>query len=639
MIQLPLFAPESLWLPPTFLPSLKDCKEIAIDTETRDPLLHSKGPSFLYGEGYMIGICIATDTGIVGYYPIRHPEGNLDRAIVTEWLRDELKANTTADIITANGQYDLGWLESEGIKVHGRVIDIQVMEALIDEENPAGYSLGAIAKRRLGRSKDETLLRQAAFEYEINPKSELWQLPSKYVGPYGEQDAKVTLDIWQEQKKAIKAENLHRVADLEINLTPVLYRMMRQGVRVDQDYAQKLNTKWIDDEADARSHCKKIDIFSSASVAKALKAEGIKIPMTAGTEKSAPQESVTKPFLESIASRCPLAKRLLLARGLSNIRKQFLEGNLINGLHRGRIFPQYVQMHSEEGGTRTGRLSCKNPNAQQFPKRSTVFDAKAIRKCLVPEDGQLWSKHDYWSQEPTLQCHYGLTLGLPGAREVAQQFEDKVKLYTFIEQATKGKCNYDQSKAVVLGRSYGMGKKKMAESMNIPEDTCEEVLVAFDEAAEYIGKLAKACSNRAQAVGYVADFVGRRRRFNLWEPQFPGKWADQKTARAEWVKENGPIVPMLVDLAKHRYGSLMLVRSGTFKAFNGLMQGGSATQTKQSLVDIDSALGTPQMTVHDEISKSVRDERESLMMDEIMKNSIRLLLPVQTDRDLGVSWC
>jgi hypothetical protein len=126
-----------------------------------------------------------------------------------------------------------------------------------------------------------------------------------------------------------------------------------------------------------------------------------------------------------------------------------------------------------------------------------LIDSKSIRKCLVPEDGMEWAKLDFWSQEPTLQCHYGLMENLGGAAEVAAMFQKGIKLYKFVEDATQNRCNYDQAKAVVLGRSYGMGKAKMASQLHMDIDECGSVLEAFDSVVPYIGILADRFATRA----------------------------------------------------------------------------------------------------------------------------------------------
>ena len=40
------------------------------------------------------------------------------------------------------------------------------------------------------------MLKGAAEEFGVDPKSEMWRLPPRYVGAYAEQDASITLKLW-----------------------------------------------------------------------------------------------------------------------------------------------------------------------------------------------------------------------------------------------------------------------------------------------------------------------------------------------------------------------------------------------------------------------------------------------------------
>jgi len=462
MIQLPLFETPSSWAPPSHLPDLSHAKEIAIDTECRDPHLKERGPGYIRRDGYVVGFGVATDTGFRGYYPVAHATGgNLDPTLVRNWLRQQC-SHPDVDYVFANAQYDLGWLRASGVEVKGRINDICIADTLIDEERPDGYSLEALAKRWLGQSKDETLLREAAKNWSLkNVKADLWKLPANLVGPYGEADPVQTLAVWQKQKPVLRSMGLWPVYKLESRLIPILFEMFWRGIRVDTKYAEELNAKWLKREREILNEFNGLDIWSTAHLACLCKSLGVNIPRTAPT-KNFPtgQDSVTSGFMESVDH--PVLNRVREARAINRTREVYLEQNLIKNVINGRIHPQYVQMHCDEGGTRTMRLSCKNPNAQQFPKRSTLFDAKSIRKCLLPEEGLLWCKQDYWSQEPVIQCHYGLLEKLPGAEEVREQFKKGVKLYTYIEQRTHGRLSYDKAKVVGLARTYGMGKTRMS---------------------------------------------------------------------------------------------------------------------------------------------------------------------------------
>lgn len=358
------------------------------------------------------------------------------------------------DYVFANAQYDLGWLRTLGVEVKGRINDVCIADTLIDEERPEGYSLEALAQRWLGVGKDEHVLRAAATNWGVDAKADLWKLPANLVGAYGEADPVRTLAIWQKQKPALREQGLWQVYELERQLTPILFEMFWRGIRVDTKFGEELNTRWLKRERELFHKLGGLDIWSTEDVARLCDKEGIRYPRTA---KGNP--AITKGFMESVNH--PKLVELRELRALQRTRSIYLEQNLLTDVLNGRIHPQYIQMASDDGGTRTMRLACRNPNAQQFPKRSTLFDAKTLRHCLLPESGSKWAKFDYWSQEPVIQCHYGLLSSLPGAAETAAAFRQGIKLATFVEKGTKGRLNYDQAKAVILGRSYGMGPAKM----------------------------------------------------------------------------------------------------------------------------------------------------------------------------------
>ena len=100
MYQVPLLQTESQWCAPEVLPDLTNVKQLAIDLETCDPNLLNKGPGWATGDGYIIGIALATDDW-QGYFPVRHDNGsNLDRELVFRWLKEQL--DTECDKIFRN---------------------------------------------------------------------------------------------------------------------------------------------------------------------------------------------------------------------------------------------------------------------------------------------------------------------------------------------------------------------------------------------------------------------------------------------------------------------------------------------------------------------------------------------------------
>ena len=199
------------WSPPESFPDLSNAKKIAIDLETRDPDLRSSGPGWPTGNGEVVGVAVATDE-FKGYFPLKHMGGgNLDERLVNLWLKDMLAL--PCDKVFHNAQYDVGWLRAMGHKVEGRIIDTMLVASLLDE-NRFSYSLNAIAFDYLGKTKSEKGLVQAATEFGLDAKSEMWKMPANFVGGYAETDAELTLDLWNTFKTKIEREDLTTVFNL-----------------------------------------------------------------------------------------------------------------------------------------------------------------------------------------------------------------------------------------------------------------------------------------------------------------------------------------------------------------------------------------------------------------------------------------
>jgi DNA polymerase I-like protein with 3'-5' exonuclease and polymerase domains len=225
------------WHMPTSYPDLTGYKQIAVDLETCDPHLTTLGPGWARKEGFIVGIAIAAGDES-WYFPIRHQNGhNLDPKMTMKWLKTQM-ATPQIDKIMHNATYDLGWLRAEGVNVQGRIIDTMITGAVVDE-NRYSYSLNNLGRDYLEERKNEKLLRAAAAEWGIDPKAEMWKLPPKYVGLYAEQDAAMTLRLWERLKVELEKLDLWNIWSLETSLIPMMMDMRQMGVRVDLDGADR----------------------------------------------------------------------------------------------------------------------------------------------------------------------------------------------------------------------------------------------------------------------------------------------------------------------------------------------------------------------------------------------------------------
>ena len=298
--QVSLFTPTADWTPPNSLPDLSKYDEVAIDLETYDPLLMSHGPSWAFADtGYITGIAIATKDFNM-YFPIQHEGGgNLDKNLVIKWMTKQMTHEN--DKVFHNSLYDMGWLKRYGIKVHGKIQDTMFAAPLIDE-NQYSYSLNNLGEKYCGETKDETLLIEAAQAYGLNPKSEMYRLPAKYVGPYGEKDAGLTLQLWQVFKELIKLENVGKIYDLETSLIPILLDMRYKGVPVDLDVAEKVSKKLKKEEDTILTSIHKEfgvrpDLWAAQSVATVFDRAGLSYPRTPKTNAPSLKVGYTGNFI------------------------------------------------------------------------------------------------------------------------------------------------------------------------------------------------------------------------------------------------------------------------------------------------------------------------------------------------------
>jgi DNA polymerase I-like protein with 3'-5' exonuclease and polymerase domains len=608
-MQIPLFEPQSKWRPPAVLPELDSV--ISVDLETHDPNIKKSGPGYKRRDGKVVGVAIADKHHQI-YLPFDHFGGdNLDKQTVFSYVKYAI--NKADEIIMANATYDLGWLETLGVEVSCPVRDIQVAEALIDEEK-FSYSLDSIAKKYLKKGKNEDKLRQAAYDYEVRTKDEMWKLPARHVGAYAEADARLTYDCYQQQIPTLKEQELWTVWELECELIPVLVYMSMKGVPVDLDAAEQLNSDLKVKEIALLNEFKNLDIWSPQQLGKYCESLGLKVPRT---DKG--NYSVAKEFLNHCEH--PQVQKIAEARSINRLRKVFIEDIILNQNHNGRIHADFRQTASDEGGTRSGRLSSSNPNMQQVPKRSDI--GKRIRSLYIAEPGKLWCKADYSSQEPRLQVHYAL-LGqfgrpLPGAEDARLAFANGQKLYTFFEKATG--LPYDTCKMLCLGISYGMGMQKMARTLGVSDELCKTTMRKFNKEAPFLKILFDNVMNRASTKGYIKTILGRRARFDFWTHSF-----DETP-----VKHYGH--------AKSKWGDKELFRAFTSKALNRLIQGSAADQAKVAMVNAYKAGMDLRLPVHDEINAMVDNKEESDKLKEIMEQAIQLRVPVVADIDLGPTWC
>jgi len=438
------------------------------------------------------------------------------------------------------------------------------------------------------------------------------------VGAYAEQDALMTLKLWDRLKTEISSQDLTHIFNLETSLIPLMVKMRARGVRVDLDKAdiarQGLRSK-VQDLKTLIKHKTGVDIepWAAASVQKVFDALNLQYPKT---EAGAP--SFTKQYLN--AHPHEMCQAIVQLREFDKADSTFID-SILRHEKNGRIHTEFHQLRSDDGGTVTGRFSSSSPNLQQIPARDPDIK-KLIRGLFIPEEGQMWGSFDYSSQEPRLLVHFAASMPdsmrSPVVDTIVEEYhKGDVDLHQMV--ADIAGITRKQAKVVNLGIMYGMGVGKLAAQLGVSDAEAKSIIEEHQTKVPFVKQLATVASNQAEKNGQIRTILGRLCRFHLWEP-----------------RTFGYNKPLPLEEAKKEYGTLgnNLRRAFTYKALNKLIQGSAADQTKKAMADCYAEGLVPLLTVHDELCFSVESGEQAERIKEIMESGLPLKIPSKVDVDI-----
>jgi DNA polymerase I-like protein with 3'-5' exonuclease and polymerase domains len=614
-----MFEAQKEWICPENYPDLKGYKYIAIDLETKDPDLKSRGSGAVIGNGEIVGISVAVD-GWSGYYPIAHEGGgNLEKLKVLDWFKQVCALPNVK--IFHNAMYDVCWIRAAGIQINGHIVDTMVMASLIDE-NRLAYTLNSISYEYLGEVKDEKALNEAAQSWGIDPKSEMYKLPAMYVGSYAEKDSQLTLELFKVLSREVQKQNLQNIFDIETQLFPCLIDMKFKGVRIDIERADQLKKELVLKEQNLLLDIKKetgldIQIMAARSIAKMFDKLGLHYDRT----EKANEPSFTKNFLQE--HKHPLVQKIAKAREINKAHSTFID-SILRFTHKGRIHADINPIRSDQGGTVTGRFSYANPNLQQIPARNKDL-GPMIRSLFLPEEGHKWGCFDYSQQEPRLVVHYAATTEPICFDESVTKIVDEFKNNSVDFHKTVADMagiSRTQAKTINLGLFYGMGKAKLQAELGLNTKAEAEILFnQYHNNVPFVKELMNKTSQFAQTSGSIGTLLGRRCRFNKWEPATFGMHT-----------------PMTFEEAERTYGRGRIRRAMTYKALNKLIQGSAADMTKKAMIDLYNEGIIPHIQIHDELDISVIDDNQAKKIVDIMENAVTLAIPNKVDYESGETW-
>jgi DNA polymerase I-like protein with 3'-5' exonuclease and polymerase domains len=392
--------------------------------------------------------------------------------------------------------------------------------------------------------------------------------------------------------------------------------MRETGIRVDMDKTLQLQFTFKKQEQEILRKIKKlvgkdIDIWAARQIGFAFDKLGIEYPRTPKSD----EPSFTQNWLNN--SPHDISKLIVQARELNKFHNTFIN-SIFKYEHNGRIHSEIRQIKSDHGGTVSGRLAMSNPNLQQLPSRSKEFGS-LIRTLFLPEEGCEWGSFDYSQQEPRLVVHYAASVdeGLTGSEELVEAYANADADFHQTVADLVG-IERKQAKTIGLGLMYGMGKHKLGTMLGLETQEANDLINQYNAKVPFVKLLSDKCMQKASSEGVIRTKLGRKCRFDMWEP-----------------KDFGIHTAERFENASAKYGADNIKRAFTYKALNRLIQGSAADQTKQAVVKCHEQGFTPMLQVHDELCFSISNQEQIKKIKHIMETCIDLKVPSVVDVALG----
>ena len=366
-----------------------------------------------------------------------------------------------------------------------------------------------------------------------------------------------------------------------------------------------------------------VNVNSSASLAQAFDEAGLPYNTTAKGNPTFPAA-----FLEGIDHKVPTLIREI--RNLGKLKGTFVDGYILDKHIDSRVYCQFHQLRSDDTGTRSGRFSSSTPNLQNIPSRDPVL-APLIRGLFIPDPGHVaWRKYDYSQIEYRCLAHDAIG---PAGEALRQIFiNDPNADYhevtrDLVDRETGILLDRKPIKNINFGLIYGMGITTLSANLGLSKKDGGQLFKAYHRGAPYAQATMDHYMEMALETGVVPTILGRKSRFNLWEPH----------------KFERGAIPLSYDEALLKWGRIK--RAQAHKALNRRLQGSAADVMKKAMHKcyydgVFAETGTPKLTVHDELNFSDPGNKDVAFkeMQHVMETALPLLIPVKADGEIGPNW-
>lgn len=392
--------------------------------------------------------------------------------------------------------------------------------------------------------------------------------------------------------------------EVELPLSDLLYRMEKEGVKVDVELLDKMSAELHAqlDAVTAEIYALANETFNINSPIQLQKILFDKLQLPHG-KKNQRGYSTGNDVLEKIIDKHPIVDKILIYRQTAKLLGTYLDG-LKPLVKRGIVHTTFNQTL-----TTTGRLSSSDPNLQNIPIRTDA--GKEIRRLFVSKYG-IFVGADYSQIELRLLAAFSKDENLLDSFRKGEDIHRRVASELLgIPQEMVNQDMRRMAKAVNFGIIYGISDFGLSKNVNLSLKKAHEYIDLYFQRFPTIKEYLDGSVEQAKKDGYVTTITGRRR-----------------------------IIPEL------KSSSYNLRTFGERAAMNMPLQGSAADIMKIAMLKVDEAITAAGLKsklvlqIHDElIVDCYPDEAEQVkrIVKEQMENAVQLACPLTVETEEGVT--
>lgn len=565
---------------------------VAFDTETT---------GLSYEKDNLVGFSFCFNEAEAYYVPFAHVALEQLEQITKDEAKEAIRRIFNSLVVGHNIKFDLHFvsrfLNDDSLKVFA---DSMILAWLINPES-------ALALDKLS----EKLLNHTMISYkDMVKKGETFaNVELGLACDYASEDAFITLKLFKLFNEKLQLQNatnlINEARDVEVPFINTLLQMEKEGIQVNVEFLENFlaEVKINLDELTQKIH----NLANTSFNINSTKQLGVVLFEDLGLrviKKTKTGYSTDEKVLNALKDEHEIIKYILEYREVYKLYSTYIEPiiKLAKEDENSRIYTSFVQT-----GTATGRLSSKNPNLQNIPVRTKL--GMQIRKSFVAPKGKKLIGIDYSQIELRLLAHFSQDTILVNAFNEDKDIHLQTAIALFGEEDAPNKRNI--AKTVNFGLLYGMGQKKLSDTLGISTKEAKEIIQRYFESFPTVKSYFRSIVDKSKEFGYVETLLGRRRYFDYEKasPMF----------RAAYERES----------------------------VNTVFQGSASDLIKLSMNKIHQIIKEENLEakmllqIHDELIFEVdEDKAEELgnRFKEIMQNILKLNIPLKASMNIGDNW-